>query len=265
MRGATTLSFAQMSSSAPVQPQLAPNFAIQTACCPLRPCFASTCDKSRQTFPLPASLFQTTSFCLCTLTSVTLPAHVCAMPLTAFSHGQIWVHQPGGSATMDVDGRPMPGTLLPVAHGPVYFDPFVLHGSSKWQGDRLILLAFSVAVSSDMCPELLRRGFCPAHASRPASLELCAGSAGLSASLHEAGFDAIAVDLPTCEHHPRHSRVALDLTCAVLHFVETSPSLVYIHAGLPCGTCSRASANSPQGCEASTVHRRRSVMPSSRC
>ena len=165
-------------------------------------------------------------------------SRVCAMPLTAFSHGQIWVHQPGGSATMDVDGRPTPGTLLPVAHGPVYFDPFVLHGSS---GDRLILLAFS----PDMCPELLRRGFCPARASRPASLELCAGSAGLSASLREAGFDAIAVDLATCERRPKHSRIALDLTCtqhqqAVLHFVETSPSMVYIHAGLPCGTCSRA-------------------------
>ena len=122
------------------------------------------------------------------------------------SRGQIWVHQPGGSVTRHMDGRATPGTLLPVAHGPVYFDPSVLRGSSDWQGDRLILLAFSVAVAPHMC------------------LNCCAEASALPMWPDRRRLNSV-------QARPEGSW----LRCHRRRF-----NLAYIHAGLPCGTCSRA-------------------------
>lgn len=75
-------------------------------------------------------------------------------------------------------------------------------------------------------------------------IELCSGSSRLTATMAAIGWHAIAVD----HKHNRHSTlvqpVCIDLSAPtalqhLLAFVATR-KIDFIHAGLPCGTCSRA-------------------------
>ena len=76
------------------------------------------------------------------------------------------------------------------------------------------------------------------------TLELCAGSAMLSAILKRDGFDAIAVDFSGNRHRPHMHVLSLDLrldsTWRFLEYAVFTRVLFHCHAGPPCGTCSRA-------------------------
>ena len=84
----------------------------------------------------------------------------------------------------------------------------------------------------------------PPGLTRPTAIEVCCGSAGLSASLRKAGIQIFAVDHKANRHATKVKPLVLDLTehkdqklfKQLCH--ETKPD--YIHMGLPCGTCSRA-------------------------
>eukprot|EP00435_Cladocopium_sp_Y103_P001065 s5055_g1.t1 len=75
-------------------------------------------------------------------------------------------------------------------------------------------------------------------------LELCAGSAMLSAILHRDGFSVIPVDFSGNRHRPHVHVLSMDLrdesTWRFLEYAVVTRRVVHVHAGPPCGTCSRA-------------------------
>ena len=76
------------------------------------------------------------------------------------------------------------------------------------------------------------------------TVELCAGSAGLSCSLAEAGFSTLAVDHGSNSHKPRSPCVNFDLSqdsgWKLLYDLLEADNLLYVHGAPPCGTASRA-------------------------
>ena len=76
------------------------------------------------------------------------------------------------------------------------------------------------------------------------TVELCAGSAGLSLSLSEAGFSTVTVDHGKNSHKPKSPCVNLDLSLdsgwTALYALLESDKLLYVHGAPPCGTASRA-------------------------
>ena len=75
-------------------------------------------------------------------------------------------------------------------------------------------------------------------------LELCAGTAGYTAALRRAGFDALGVDHARNRHSVQAPCAMLDLSTecgqAIAWEVLNSGRLLYVHAAPPCGTASRA-------------------------
>lgn len=78
----------------------------------------------------------------------------------------------------------------------------------------------------------------------PIFVELCAGSAVLSAAARRAGFTVFPIDCSRNRHNPAVPVFELDLATdfawEFLHHVHDTASVVAWHFGLPCGTCSRA-------------------------
>ena len=75
-------------------------------------------------------------------------------------------------------------------------------------------------------------------------MEICRGAAGLSSALKECGFTVFAIDAQRNRHSPKVRPIVLELSeqhCQtilmdLLHRVRP----LYIHLGLPYGTCSPA-------------------------
>ena len=88
----------------------------------------------------------------------------------------------------------------------------------------------------------------------PLLLEICAGSAALSSTASQRGWDVVPVDQASCRFTPRTPLVILDLRDpssldVLLGFDSASPA-DWIHLGLPCWTCSRGQATTALGlCE----------------
>ena len=79
---------------------------------------------------------------------------------------------------------------------------------------------------------------------RPVFLELCAGSARLSAAVAAEGMTAIAIDHFSNRHTARHRIMVLDLSVtdswAVLYHICESHPVIWVHVAPPCGTAARA-------------------------
>lgn len=76
------------------------------------------------------------------------------------------------------------------------------------------------------------------------SLELCCGSAGLSAAMHAVGFDALGIDFIRNPSKPKSAVLSADLSSSagqslVVDILDNS-CVQYGHGGPPCGTASRA-------------------------
>ena len=75
-------------------------------------------------------------------------------------------------------------------------------------------------------------------------LELCAGSAALSACFREQGWEVLPIDHSKNRFHPLarvcNLDLALDSTWEYLFYVLDIFPVAFIHAAPPCGTCSRA-------------------------
>ena len=84
----------------------------------------------------------------------------------------------------------------------------------------------------------------PRAASKPLFVELCAGSAGLSLFMNAEGFRSIPIDHSRSEHRSKVPIVTLDLAdpqqAQIVLNLLTSGGVEAIHAGVPCGTASRA-------------------------
>ena len=84
----------------------------------------------------------------------------------------------------------------------------------------------------------------PDRAADCLTMELCAGSASLSASLKQLGFQALAYDHSKNRHHCKHSVLNVDLsdpdTFMMLSDIIANHAVVYVHFAPPCGTASRA-------------------------
>lgn len=78
----------------------------------------------------------------------------------------------------------------------------------------------------------------------PVFIELCAGSAKLSAAVKRLGYLAVAVDHDKNRHQPRCKLVQLDLSqkqsWETLKYLIQHAKIAGVHMGPPCGTCSRA-------------------------
>ena len=79
---------------------------------------------------------------------------------------------------------------------------------------------------------------------RPFALEVCAGSARLSASLCRVGFRAFGIDYAANKDVPEGEVIEIDLTSEhaeeLLMRLVGHPRLAYVHFAPPCGTASRA-------------------------
>ncbi|CAE7280515.1 unnamed protein product [Symbiodinium sp. CCMP2592] len=68
------------------------------------------------------------------------------VPISSFKNGGIWCEDPAGKVPFHCEGVTRLGTCLEVASGPVILDARDrLHATLDWQGDRLVLIAYSVS------------------------------------------------------------------------------------------------------------------------
>ena len=76
------------------------------------------------------------------------------------------------------------------------------------------------------------------------ALELCAGSAGLSAELAAIGFEVIAIDYERNRQEAKAATMKADLSTvagqSLVMMAFDSDRVFYWHAAPPCGTCSKA-------------------------
>lgn len=85
----------------------------------------------------------------------------------------------------------------------------------------------------------------PASHCNAICIELCAGSARLSATLKSKGFKTVAVDHSKNRHQQHHQCISIDLadeSCLeqVLGLLDEPGHPIYVHASPPCGASSRA-------------------------
>ena len=70
------------------------------------------------------------------------------LALSSFSGGQVWCESPAGTVTRLVQGVPTAGVLLDVAVSPQVLDARrCFHCTEPWEGNRVVLVGFSVDVS----------------------------------------------------------------------------------------------------------------------
>ena len=99
-------------------------------------------------------------------------------------------------------------------------------------------------------------------------VELCAGSAGLSAALRSCGFSICAIDCSSDRHRAQTTILQADL-CTVAGRqlaaqVLASPSLHFCHAAPPCGAASRARERPLKAREAALLRARPKPLRSAR-
>ena len=184
--------------------------------------------------------------------------------ISQFQDGGIWVGDGKGPQVRDVKGKAVKGTIMPLDNGPVVFDAYKFpHSTEKWQGERLVLVAYAVKDLSEMHPDqamaLVRQGFnvppqCPfpfavaqqdAPPVRPREawfFEVFSGKASLSAACAKMGFKVLAFDHVLSG--AQAATVPLDLRqepgrALFWQLIERNRP-VALHGGPPCGTSSRA-------------------------
>ena len=136
--------------------------------------------------------------------------------ISAFRGGGIWVGDGKGPHVREVSGKKVKGTVMQVEKDPVVFDAYKFpHCTEKWEGERVMLVAYAVKNLSEMRPEqamaLVRQGFnvspdCPfrfavsQQDSPPTRIkeawffEAFSGKASLSAACAKMGFKVLAFD-----------------------------------------------------------------------
>ena len=74
--------------------------------------------------------------------------------LSEFTHGEIWQEDPSGPVYRSVQGAPRAGVLLDVAKAPVVLQAHsCFHATEPWEGNRVVLVGFSVRHVQDLPPK----------------------------------------------------------------------------------------------------------------
>ncbi|CAE7340175.1 unnamed protein product [Symbiodinium sp. CCMP2592] len=86
--------------------------------------------------------------------------------LSNFQDGQVLVESSGGPRVIETSSGKLPAVALEVANTHAIFDAYRLrHATAAWQGDRVVLVAFSVRNASMLSPDdlstLREQGFAP--------------------------------------------------------------------------------------------------------
>ena len=107
-----------------------------------------------------------------------------------------------------------------------------------------------IMLRAESSPELpvFKAGIAPRDKSLPfaslIALEICAGSAGLTAALRQVGFDSAGIDCRRNRHRPMAPVATIDITQVegqqVIDQLLESGRVIYAHMAPPCGTASRA-------------------------
>ena len=105
--------------------------------------------------------------------------------------------------------------------------------------------AAGVPTCPEQIPEItLVHSTSPSIQGKPRALELCAGSASLSARLFEFGIDVSAIDTKRNRFRVKFPITDLDLVTVeavgIISEIIIKTGVQYVHAGVPCGTASRA-------------------------
>ena len=68
------------------------------------------------------------------------------LSLGSFQNGELWLEDPAGDVPMFIPklGHSLLGRLIDAHAKPFEFDPMRWHGSTQWQGDRWVLIAYSL-------------------------------------------------------------------------------------------------------------------------
>ena len=203
-------------------------------------------------------------------------SHNLLLPLSQFSGGSVWQEQSGGAVPFQTHTGTLWGESLDVASGPQLLDPLCRHATLAWEGDRILLVAYSPAgcgVLSSLSMQLRSFGFplWPVASVLPSELSLagiqvplpaatlspvdftCApeealcveifcGQARLSAACRELGMSILPID--KVRKSAAVQVVALDLTdpqdqLAFFELLSTA-NVCVAHFAPVCGTASRA-------------------------
>ena len=121
-------------------------------------------------------------------------------------------------------------------------------GESMWNGLPDEGMIFDAAACDGVQPFLPISSNAPGDGSTPMRraifIELCAGSAKLSAACATKGMTALSIDHSSNRHRTRHHVKTLDLSDAqsweILRDVCRNHQVIWVHIAPPCGTASRA-------------------------
>ena len=149
------------------------------------------------------------------------------LKLSQFSEGGVWCEDTSGTDVRDIHGRSVPGKVIPFVDNVLSLPAYKsLHATEPWSGSRVVLATYCLQCLEGLEPanlqQLVQLGFQPNLATgdlhscsldappstsaspvsppspptvqRPLVLEVCAGTAGISAALIAIGFNAIALD-----------------------------------------------------------------------
>ena len=191
--------------------------------------------------------------------------------ISDFSGGAVWCKHAHGTDVRTINGRSVPGQVLPFRNNALRLPAYkALRATEPWSGSRIVLVSYCLQQMASLSPtdaaHLLQLGFQPdlatgdlqgaapplphaasldaearvssSHANRPLILELCAGTAGLSAALKEVHFDAVAFDHKRIPGAKTTIQVA-DL-CSEHGFSLAKKLLLHPRCVPVCGTASRA-------------------------
>ena len=196
--------------------------------------------------------------------------------LSNFSEGGVWCEDGQGTDVRLVNGQAISGKVIPFINNVLQLPAHkAVHATEPWSGSRVVLASYCLQCLEGLKPsamqQLLQLGFQPNLATgdlhscveeasplelaspvsspsipskqRPLVLEICAGTAGISASLTAIGFDTIAIDHKRVPGAKAAIHIA-DLTSAHgLALAERflrHPRCVGMWAAPVCGTASRA-------------------------
>ena len=187
------------------------------------------------------------------------------LSLGSFQQGELWLEDPAGDVPLFVPklGRSLTGRLVDAHAKPFDFDPKLWHGSTQWQGDRWVLIAYSLPdvphdalvdlhfplqglVPSNPGDELS----CPADAIQPAVqenvfllphhpklfLDLCSGATSpLASEALARGIPSLPVDILLDSKHD----LLQDCTFEQLLRLAFAGRFAFAHASPPCTEYSR--------------------------
>ena len=200
--------------------------------------------------------------------------------MSEFSGGGVWCEDAQGTDVRSVNGARVPGQVLPFCNNALRLPACkALHATEPWSGSRIVLVSYCLQNLCSLSPahanQLAQLGFQPAlatgdlhasmqthapcptmseedeapvstpfgHSGKPLVLELCAGTAGLSAALIEVNFDVVAFDhnrIPGAKMAIQIADLCSEHGFALAKRLLLHPRCAGFFAAPVCGTASRA-------------------------